>query len=68
MRDIPKPPVSVAKAAVAPQATDRRGAAVYLGIGITKVDAMLAAGTLQGRKHGRRWIIAIAELQRLLNG
>lgn len=56
------PPVAVAKAAIAPKATDRRGAAVYLGVSLTKIDEMLATGALRARKHGRRWIIAIVEL------
>jgi excisionase family DNA binding protein len=68
MPSLSRPPVSVAKAAVAPKATDRRGSAIYLGVGVSKVDEMLATGVLRGKRHGRRWIIPIAELDRLLNG
>lgn len=60
-------PVSAAKAAVAPRATDRKGAALYLGVSLTKIDEMLANKDLRAKKHGRRWIIPIAELDRLLD-
>jgi excisionase family DNA binding protein len=59
-------PASMAKAAVVPKATDRKGAAISLGVGLTKIDEMLANGTLRARKHGRRWIIPLAEIERLL--
>jgi excisionase family DNA binding protein len=59
-------PVSIAKAAVAPKATDRKGGAIYLGVSLTKIDQMLASGVLRARKHGRRWIIPFAELDRFL--
>jgi excisionase family DNA binding protein len=66
MRVLSDPPVSVAKAAITPKATDRRGAAIYCGVSLTKIDQWLTTGKLRAQKDGRRWIIALAELDRLL--
>lgn len=49
-----------------PGAYDRRGAAHYLAISLSKIDELLRSGALKSRRVGRRVVIARVELDRFL--
>jgi excisionase family DNA binding protein len=43
-------------------------AAAMLGIGLSPMLALLRSGELPARRVGRRWLVAVAALQRFVEG
>jgi hypothetical protein len=53
-------------AALKPLVVRRRAAAPMIGCGVTKLDGLIAAGTIPAKKSGKHLVIEVAELERYI--